>query len=391
MHDGILGDAYTGFETFGEDYFGGTLAPPLPEGGASPAPSQQLVAERVPVSEQTNDLTRATVQKMCQYIRESIADPFVQQCAKLAFFTFGRRSPVGVFWFLKHKVRRTLDEGTGLRIGEANAADILISPRVLLRQASPQGDCDDFTMAAAAMLGCLNIECVIVTVACDPQDPDRWSHVFLMAKAPDGEWFPFDCSHGPKPGWMVPRERISRWQAWNLQGSPVNVDPPVRSRLGQFVNVVPRSRRAPGNARGMRGLGQTGCVVYDDGTDNGLCGSTTTTTYSGVCAGSCASGQFMDQSTCTCVGAISTNPTNPSGTTSSTSSGINWTSIISGALTDATKVASIAELPYGASLNANGTVTGVASSPAAILSSLMPFLLIAGGILIFVEVLGSHK
>ncbi len=379
MHDGILGDAYTGFETFGEDYFGGgTLAPPLPEGGASPASQQQVVvAERVPVSEQTNDLTRATVQKMCQYIRESIADPFVQQCAKLAFFNFGRRSPVGVFWFLKHKVRRVLDEGTGLGLGEPNAADILISPRVLLRQASPQGDCDDFTMAAAAMLGCLNIECVIVTVACDPQDPDRWSHVFLMAKAPDGEWFPFDCSHGPKPGWMVPRERISRWQAWNLEGNPISVDPPVRSQLGQFVNVVRGSRRrAPGNARrGMRGLGQGTCVAYDD---NGDCLSYGTGITPGI--------------TTTDSGGIeSPYPVVFSSPTSSSSSGINWSSIISGALTDATKVASIAELPYGASLNANGTVTGVASSPAAILSSLMPFLLIAGGILIFVEVLGSHK
>lgn len=114
------------------------------------------------------------------------------------------------------------------RIGERDQQDLLIAPAVLVRMKEPAEDCDGFTMLVAALLCCMGVDVAIASVAVDPRDPSRFSHVFPMAMF-DGEVLPLDASHGSYPGWMVPREHISRWQAWDLQGSPIDVSP-IKSR-----------------------------------------------------------------------------------------------------------------------------------------------------------------
>lgn len=348
-----------------------------------------VVADRTVVPDDTDGLTKATVRKMGEYIRQSAADPLVQNCARYAAGPMSRIFPhpaFGVFFFLKHRVRRVLDEGNMFRVGEPGASDMLIAPSVLLRMKDPAEDCDGFTMAAAAMLEALGISNCIATVACDPQEPGRWSHVFGMVQLPNGEWMPLDCSHGSKPGWMVPASRISRWQAWDLDGNAIDVPMPVRSYLKGYVPISRRRRR--------RGVGQ--CDYDDQGNLLGCAVGTPVTpvtpvTYTGGCAGSCPSGQFMDQSSCSCVGAISTSPTLstlPGGTTIGPngavvpSSAINWSALLGSALTDATKVASIAELPAGSSLTASGAVTST-------LASFLPIVLLGVGAWLVISLMES--
>ncbi len=296
---------------------------------------------------------------MCEYIAAGAADPFVQQCAAYAAGPMARIFPhkaFGVFFFLKHKVRRVLDEGNMFRVGEPGASDMLIAPAVLLRMKDPAEDCDGFTMAAASMLQALGIPNCIVTVACDPREPERWSHVFGMVQLPNDAWFPLDCSHGVSPGWMVPPSRISRWQAWDLNGNPIDVPmPAIRTQLRGYTR---------------RGMGQ------DDSS----------------CAGTiCADGSVMDAS-CVCGGGgglpVLTLPgTTPVG--GSTTSGFSWATLAGALAADATKVASIASLPAGYSLSSTGAVVPNVSS---LLSSLMPLALLAIGAVVLISVVeGAGK
>jgi hypothetical protein len=224
---------------------------------------------------------------MCELIRKSCADPFTQQCALYAkqHFSMGSNDPAalawGVFWYVKHSVRFTLDEGTMFKIGERDEQDLLIAPEVLLRMKDPAEDCDGFTMLTAALLTCLGVPVLIATVATEADDPSRWSHVFLCAIV-NGRVMPLDTSHGPAPGWMVPRSRIHRWQTWKLDGTPADVQIPSyqglhgysrtrRSGLGQVrvgrrLITMPRIQIVK---RG-RGFGQTDSTDTDstDTTDD---------------------------------------------------------------------------------------------------------------------------
>jgi hypothetical protein len=257
-----------------------------------------IALSRTPAADDTDGATRQTVQKMCELIRESAADPLVQQCAAYAkkHFACGNSDPAwlawGVFWYVKHCVKFRNDEATMFRVGEANQQDLLIAPAVLVRMKDPSEDCDGFTMLTAAMLTVLGVPVVIATVAVDLDDPSRWSHVFLCAII-NGRVKPLDTSHGIGPGWMVPRSRINRWQTWTLDGKPAHIPIPAYQGLNGYVSrsgiggigygrpgvppgVVMLANRA---RRGFRGLGQAGCWC-DDGSDgsSGICDDGTAAT-----------------------------------------------------------------------------------------------------------------
>jgi hypothetical protein len=94
-------------------------------------------------------------------------------------------------------------------------------------------------MLASAMLAtaALNVPVVIATVAADPRDPGRWSHVFPCAILPSGV-LPIDASHGVGPGWMVPPDRIYRWRAYSLNAEPVDVEPMRYQGLHGYVQKI---------------------------------------------------------------------------------------------------------------------------------------------------------
>jgi hypothetical protein len=228
-----------------------------------------IALERIATDDNTDTLTQATVQKMCALIRDSATDPLVQQCAAYAkkHFACGSIDPAalawGVFWYVKHCVKFRSDEGTMMQVGE-RALDLLTAPAVLVRMKDPSEDCDGFTMLSAAMLTILGVPVLVTTVAVDLDDPRRWSHVFLCVVI-NGRVMPLDTSHGKAPGWMVPRSRVNRWQAWNLDGSPSSVQMPTNHGLHGYVATgvgqMRGRRRLPVVLR-RRGIGQ------DDGTDD---------------------------------------------------------------------------------------------------------------------------
>ena len=331
-----------------------------------------IALERIQTDDNTDTLTQATVQKMCAQIRQSICghadlssdsqwtcracakqwpmnDPRngqsvtremiqaenipVHQAAAYAKKHFaGGSSDAGalawaVFWYVKHCVKFRSDEGTMMQVGE-RALDLLTAPAVLVRMKDPSEDCDGFTELSAALLTILGVPVVITTVAADLDDPRRWSHVFLCAII-NGRVMPLDTSHGKAPGWMVPNNRINRWQTWTLDGRPSDIKMPTYRGLhgyvgtGQFWGGPPSVN--PGIRRNVRrivvprrGMGQacasSTCIVTDPDTgdctgwDDSSCSTSTTS------QGPCPTGQTMIGGICTATGTLNPSAQNcPSG------------------------------------------------------------------------------
>lgn len=345
---------------------------------ASPTPSAvssaiaapgALIKEKIPAAPDTDTATRQTIAKMCEYIAGGVNDEVCRWWAQQARerWAQGAGDCWGVWWMVKHAVKFAKDEPRLFQIGEPDALDLLIAPAVLVREPDRKEDCDGFTMLVCCLLQILGIPSVIVTVAADPSDPERWSHVFAMAQV-NGTYFPMDCSHGIRPGWMVPREHITRWQAWDLKGNPVQAFPSATNTLHGYV---PRGR--PMRRRGMRGLGQDdgGSFVDPSVGDSGGAAPIIPTIL----------GPTAAQAGLTEVGGVVPNGVTSFVAPSSSGSDTDWTSVINSLFSGGLKAAQLATLPAGYTMGANGQLvyTGQSAANAQLTSSfagILPWLAI---------------
>jgi len=129
----------------------------------------------------------------------------------------------GVWWFLRRSLRFVHDaESLAALLNAGDDLELLIEPELLLRMSAPFGDCDEYAMAAAALVLNLGLEAELVTMAVEPLRPWRWSHVFAQAVLPCGRRFVLDPTpHASRPGWVVPFHRRYRVQEWDLSGRPI--------------------------------------------------------------------------------------------------------------------------------------------------------------------------
>lgn len=370
------------------------LRTPQPPGGV-------LVAERQPAADDNDQVTAQTIEQMGRYVRESLDDPYILRAAQTAR-QFGSLNAAcaqmpadqmdiwGVYWYVKHLVQFRLDEGALLDWqGETDQQDFLISPRVLIRMRQPREDCDGFSMLLATLLTVHGIPALFATVAADPSEPSRWSHVFALAKA-GNRWIPLDASHGKYPGWMVPGAHIFKFQAWTLDGKPTNEVKLGHRGLNGYVNL------------GFRGLGQA--AVCSDGSTpdplSGLCADGSQPTAVGLTTPQLSTlpvnTGYNPPPVTTTAATTTTSPgwTCPSGqsigpdgtcqTTAFTPASI--ASLISSAGTAAANALKIANTPAGYTYNAAGQLVPVGSAQ---FNSILPILLIVVGVLVLGEM--AHK
>ena len=216
------------------------------------APSLPVHVERLQASVDDPDLaTEQTIDRMVQHIRDCANDTVVIAAARKALDTFGagglgrRNAAWAVWWSVKHALMFVEDDQLlqGLTPNPPEL-ELLVSPSVMVRSREPRGDCDDFTMLLCCFLEVLGCPWEIVTVAVDPQEPERWSHVYAVAVFEDGSRLALDASHGAHPGWEVPAEHVMRYQAWDRSGRAIARRPAAKGLHG----YRPRG--------GFRGLGQ---------------------------------------------------------------------------------------------------------------------------------------
>lgn len=338
--------------------------------------------------------TAQTIRVIADQIRESINTPIVQHYAYRAVSTFhgGPLYPQGAdltderllacsVWFCaKHVVKfREHAEQIKALLNEEDQLQLLIAPHALLAMRNPAGDCAVFTPLVCALLGALNVQYEIVTVACDPRQPEVYSHVYARAVTKQGQYIPLDASHGKYPGWEVPREHQIRKQVWDANGDPTDDVAPTVPHLGQYRariqnRVMPRrvglGRWGLGDCTVDADTGMTSCDVSAVDT------STTTLNYPG-----------MPQ--------ISGPPT------STTNSGVNWGSVLANALGQGINLAGKVVAPTTTIVRGPGgqlyVQTPAGSSTSLTATSLLSsggggnLLLIGGAVLIGILVLGAFK
>lgn len=349
---------------------------------------QHVVVEAVPAGDNTDTSTQRTVAMMCDYIAQSVGDPVVQQAAAycLNHFAAGRRDPGmlawAVFWYVKHCVKLRQDEATLFRIGARDEFDLLIAPSVLVRMKNPAEDCDGFTMLCAALCSILGLPVFIATVAVSPDDPSRWSHVFPCSIV-NGAILPLDASHGPGPGWMVPRSRIYRFQAWGLDGRPLDIGVARFQGLHNYV-------------RQGRGFGDPSDTT--DFTDGSL--PTSADTGGDFIQPPATGGSLSCPAGTIAVGSNCFNPSNPNNAIVGSAPGssptsFNLTSFFSSLFGNAANVAAVATAQPTYRLPNGTVVTGVSPTAAAPLinsasiTSALP--LIGLGLLALVFVMKGKK
>lgn len=181
----------------------------LPGFGAVPS-----VVAILPTDGSNNSVsTQDTLAVMAAMVKQSLHSPVVASAVADALGNGGweleERGQIGrVFYWIKRNVKFTDDESRVAEIFDIPLTEVdqelLISPERLLTMPVPMGDCDDFSMLMATMLGQLGIPVVFVAICADDSQKWRFSHVYTRAILSTGEVLPLDCSHGEYPGWESP-------------------------------------------------------------------------------------------------------------------------------------------------------------------------------------------
>jgi len=180
-----------------------------------------VTAARFPRPAEDEQATAETIALMSRLVVEDSQAPIVRQAAYEAIRGISprnaRKEAEAVFHWIKGHVRFTEDRDLALGIAglDADQAEVLIRPADLLAHMTdpPRGDCDDFSMLAAAMLRALGIHARLVTIAADPTDASRYSHVYVEADTPEGP-IALDTSHGPFPAWSAPA--VGKTRRWSI-------------------------------------------------------------------------------------------------------------------------------------------------------------------------------
>ena len=161
-----------------------------------------------------------TVELMGRYVREDLSDPLLLSAAAKLHGETQAKTARNVWDFVHGLMRfqedqETAAKGAGLSSPGYPVVEVLIRPRDVLDVSvrggnqNPVGDCDDFTMLAAALLAANGIHCNFVTAAHELGE-DRFSHIYAAAYV-DGERLVLDASHGGALGEEHPSHRIKEW------------------------------------------------------------------------------------------------------------------------------------------------------------------------------------
>jgi len=200
-------------------------------------------------SDDPDEQVQQVISTMARYVREDARSiPIRQEAAALV--SSGGDSLSAVFHHVKHRMRFVRDETLGRPWEEASGipvAEVLVRPVDMATAGASynipaaQGDCDDYVMYAAALLRAMGIETRFVTLAADPQDPSRYSHVYLVAYHQD-QRIPLDVSHGDYPGWEAPNYYGKR-REWGVEDRSWIALAFVLGAAGWYWAGVARRRR----------------------------------------------------------------------------------------------------------------------------------------------------
>jgi transglutaminase-like putative cysteine protease len=176
--------------------------------------------ERYPADQDNDKAVAQTIALMGSIIEASTEHPHVIDATRAACAGIGTAAPAwrksqAIFGWIKSNVRFMTDESILAKyFGLGPDQELLIKPELLVKFG--RGDCDCHAMLTCAMLRCSGVDCRLVTIAADQEEPERYSHVYAVAVLETGDLLPMDTSHGLFAGWEAPWSfRRQEWgSAW---------------------------------------------------------------------------------------------------------------------------------------------------------------------------------
>lgn len=173
--------------------------------------------------------------------RQALAGQFSGSNAGLGHPTKAEACAAIFQWICTH-VRFEYDDPflSGV-LGLDGERESLIRPATLLQMSDPAEDCDGFTTLACSMMICAGIPCRVVTIKADPDEPDRFSHVYARALCDPP--ICMDCAQGAQ------------------HAMPFGWEPPQHFGKREWAVMKPA-------VRGLHGYGLGACI--DEGGDGGV-------------------------------------------------------------------------------------------------------------------------
>jgi hypothetical protein len=168
--------------------------------------------------EDSDSAVLRTMERMGELVRHGARLPEVERAAGPLRRRSRRDTYDAVFHWVKDRVRFVRDSELASHLSglaDPDGAEVLIPPADLLRMVEPRGDCDDFSMAGAALLESLGLPWSFRVIAADGGRPDQFSHIYLAGELESGEPYPLDISHGDAPGLEL-ENRYDKRGAWGL-------------------------------------------------------------------------------------------------------------------------------------------------------------------------------
>jgi hypothetical protein len=175
----------------------------------SARPLRYTIRDQAPDDETA---TAQTIALMAHFAREDSKSELIRTITHQAVSAapFARNGDAGsqaraIFDWIRTHIRFGEDAAKAAELAgvtDPALAEVLIRPVDLVTMPHPTGDCDDFSMLAAAMLLAVGIEPAFQTIAADRAHPDLYSHVYTLAFCPEGA-YALDASHGQFFGWRA--------------------------------------------------------------------------------------------------------------------------------------------------------------------------------------------
>lgn len=189
----------------------------MPQGGVSPDGRRWTAIQ---TSFSPDDQVGQTIPLIRAYVNADSTHPYiVSAAAATPGSTVGARAWHAARRYLTFKDDQSVAGIAGVNTGD-DVIEVLQRPVDVVAQYNMtgrqvEGDCDDYSMFAAAIARAIDPDCDVqfVCVAAEASAPGVLSHIYCTI---DG--VPCDASHGEYPGWEVPRERITRRQEYALSG-----------------------------------------------------------------------------------------------------------------------------------------------------------------------------
>lgn len=151
--------------------------------------------------------TADTIKQMIQIVHDNSKHPLVVDRVQGILLTSGASTKsklIALYEATKQNIKFRNDEDLlGELLGLPPDKELLFTPHFVLTNDNVSGDCDDYSTLLATMIVAegLDVDTYFVTICADPNEPNRWSHVYVAVKDSEGTMIPMDASHGPYVGW----------------------------------------------------------------------------------------------------------------------------------------------------------------------------------------------